>query len=153
MGERNDQGAVIMMMTREKWRRSALRTYAVADGGATAVEFGLILPVLITFIFAAMQLNELMFRSASVQWALDRAARTVVTDPDATVSQIEAKVKYYLESAGSPDVDIHYANETTANVPIAKLTASYTHLVRGPFIPEFTINFQFHSLVPKPDAS
>src|SRR5688572_11571156 len=103
------------------------------DSGATAVEFAFIAPVFIVFVFAVIEIGRLMFMGASIQWAIDRAARTVVITEDATASDIQAEVDDYLEPAGSPSVTISTAEELFDGVTVMRVSAHYDHQVYGPF--------------------
>ena len=132
-------------------RRRTRRGWIRHQGGATATEFALILPVFTMLVFATIEVGQAIYMRASVQWALDRAARVLAVDPDTTPGQVEAALNSYLVSAGSPDVEVTQIMENWAQVPIVRIRARYDHVVEGPFIPSFTLNFDFETLVPQPE--
>ena len=119
--------------------------------GATAAEFALIMPAFTMMVFVLIEISMMMFRGASVQWALDRASRLVITNPNATVGDIQAAMNGYLDTVGAPHVTIQKDLDTWAAVPIVRVTAHYNHLVSAPFIPQFTVGFDFQTLIPQPD--
>jgi len=120
--------------------------------GATAAEFAILLPVFCMMVFGTIEVSRMMYMGASVQWAVDRAARMVVVDPDVSDADLEDAVNGYLTAAGSPDVAIVSAEEDFGGVPVIRLSAHYDHVLYGPFISGFTVGFDFETLVPRPDA-
>jgi Flp pilus assembly protein TadG len=120
--------------------------------GATAAEFAIIAPVFCVLVFGVIEVGRMMFMGASVQYALDRAARVAVTDSDATETQIQAAMDEFLEAAGSPTVDIAMTTQDVGDVPVRRITAHYDHTVYGPFISSFSIGFDFETLIPQPDV-
>lgn len=118
-------------------------------GGATATEFALILPIFAMLTFGFVELSNMFFESSSVQWALDRAGRMAVTDPNATASDIETTFRNELVAAGSPHATFDYTSKTLDGVPVIDLTAHYQHVVEAPFIPQFTVTFNYEKVVPK----
>ena len=119
--------------------------------GATAAEFALIMPAFTMMVFVLIEISMMMYQGASVQWALDRASRIVVTNPNATVGDIQAAMDGYLSTVGSPHVSIRRDVDTWAAVPIVRVTAHYDHVVSAPFVPQFTVGFDFQTLIPQPD--
>ena len=120
--------------------------------GATAAEFAILCPVFCMMVFGLIEVSRAMYMGASVQWAVDRAARMVVIDPDVSGTQLEEAIEAYLETAGSPTVDIATSEVDFGGVPVIRVTAHYDHQVYGPFMTGITIGFDFESLVPRPDA-
>jgi Flp pilus assembly protein TadG len=120
--------------------------------GATAAEFAILCPVFCMMIFGVIEISRMMYMGASVQWAVDRAARMVIVDPDVSDSDLEAAVTQYLVAAGSPTVAINTEEEDFGGVPVIRLSAHYDHAVYGPFITGWTVGFDFETLVPRPDA-
>jgi Flp pilus assembly pilin Flp len=128
------------------------RTGLKDERGATALEFALIMPAFTMMVFVLIEVSMMMYMSASVQWALDRAARQLVTDPDTTAGDIETAMNTYLASSGAPHIDVHYTVEDWAEVPIVRVTAHYDHVVSAPFITGFSVGFNFQTLVPQAGA-
>lgn len=130
--------------------RRRLFKFPVNQSGATAVEFALILPAFVTLIFGIFELSRLIFVGASVQWAVDRAARLAIINPDVSASEIETEINNRLDMAGSPPVSVSLTTSVVNTIEIIEVSATYNHTVSGPFIPEFTVDFNFGSVIPKP---
>lgn len=130
-------------------RSNRLRRLRREQSGATATEFAIIMPVFVMMVFGLFEVSVMMFRSASVQWALERAARQVVINPDVTEGEIKSLMISYLQAAGAPSVIVTAATETIAAVEVVRVNAHYEHEVKGPFIEGFTVGFDFSTIVPK----
>jgi Flp pilus assembly protein TadG len=129
-------------------RRSGFLALARADGGATAVEFAIILPVFVTLLFGIFEFSRMVFVSSSVQHAIDRAARLAVIDSDVTNSDIEAEIANFLSVSGNPPVSISVVRTMIGTTNVAQVTAQYDHTVSGPFIPAFKVQWDFETVVP-----
>ena len=62
------------------------------DRGATAVEFALAAPVLISMVIGVSQLGQLFFANAGIQHTVEQAARFAAVYPAPGVDEIEAKI-------------------------------------------------------------
>lgn len=60
--------------------------------GATAVEFALAAPVLISMVIGVTQLGQLFFASAGLQHTVEQAARFAAIHPTPSIEEITAKV-------------------------------------------------------------
>jgi Flp pilus assembly protein TadG len=123
------------------------------QSGATAAEFAILMPVFCVMVFGLIEVSRAMYMGASVQWAVDRAARLVVIDPDVSGSAIQEAIAGYLTSAGSPTVNITTTEVDFDGVPVVRVSATYSHTVYGPFMSGVTIPFSFETLVPRADES
>lgn len=94
--------------------------------GATAVEFALCIPVLLTAIVGIVQLNMMFFAHAGLQQAVQSGARYATIYPSPTDSQIIAKVngsRYGLDAARITGPTISHG--TINGVKYVDLTMSY----------------------------
>lgn len=75
-----------------------LRRLRRDERGATAVEYGLVMPLLITGILGAMWAGLLMFSASSLDMAVQQAARCMAVDANncgsATATQTYAQAHY-----------------------------------------------------------
>ncbi len=69
--------------------------------GASAVEFALVLPLLLMLILGMVEFGTLFYRQAIISWSSREAARTgiVQTIPKPTAGQVEAVVSFVLNKA------------------------------------------------------
>jgi Flp pilus assembly protein TadG len=129
---------------------SLARRFGCANDGASAVEFALILPLFILLLFGIVELSRMMFVSSSVQYSVDRAARFAAIDADVSDADIENEINHLLAISNSPSVDISISRIMVGATTIARVSAHYDHLVSGPFIPAFTVGWDFETNVPLP---
>ena len=124
--------------------------FGSAEGGSTAVEFALILPIFIMLLIGIFELSRMMFVSSSVQYSVDRAARLAVIDPTISLSDIEADILNRLAVSNSPTVDLTITRTTIGITDIAQVSAHYDHLVSPVFFPAFTVGWDFVTVIPQP---
>lgn len=82
-------------------RSSAVRRLFKEAVGASAVEFALVLPLLLMLILGIVEFGTLFYRQAIISWSSREAARTgiVQTIPKPTAGQVEAVVSSVLNKA------------------------------------------------------
>lgn len=129
---------------------SARRSLARDDGGAAAVEFAMIAPVLFTCICGILLLGMAYYEGATVQWSLERALRAAMVDPDVTAEDIEASLNEQLEAIGSPEIDFAYVIDDSGGVPVAVATADYEVPLHVPLVPDLALHFSAESVAPAP---
>src|SRR5207344_2133527 len=129
--------------------RSALR-FGACEGGASALEFAMTLPVFVMLIFGTIQFGYAFFCGSTVQFALERVARNVMVDSSITQSIAQSQFDSELTSMSGPHATLSYTVDATGPIPIARLRATYNHHVVIPLVPEFTLTFVADSSVPQP---
>lgn len=129
---------------------SAKRFLAHDAGGAAAVEFAMIAPVLFTSIVGLLMLGMAYYEGATLQWSLERTLRAAMIDPSMTASDIEAALNERLETIGSPDIDFSYVIDNSGSVSMAVVTAGYEVPLRVPFVPDMALHFSAESVAPAP---
>lgn len=129
---------------------SAKRALAHDAGGAAAVEFAMIAPVLFTSIVGLLMLGMAYYEGATLQWSLERTLRAAMIDPSMTASDIEAALNERLEAIGSPDIDFSYVIDNSGSVSMAVVTAGYEVPLRVPFVPDMALHFSAESVAPAP---
>ncbi len=128
------------------------RSLARDAGGAAAVEFAMIAPVLFTCIVGMLMLGMAYYEGATVQWSLERTLRAAMIDPDITGDEIEAALNERLETIGSPEINFSYVIDETGSVPIAIATANYDVPLHVPFVPDLALHFSAESVAPAPQS-
>jgi len=75
--------------------------YTGSDG-ASAVEFALVLPLLLMLILGVVEFGTVFYRQAIIAWSSREGARTgiVAANPKPTAAQIQAAVRTVLNKAG-----------------------------------------------------
>ena len=117
--------------------------------GVVAVEFAIVLPVLLSLIFGVFEFGVALYDQAIITNASREAARAgvVVRKVKATIPQIKTVgmnyCKEYLISFGntvSPDVSVSESTNPDFSTPQLNVTVSYTYvgLLLGPLLSAIT---------------
>jgi Flp pilus assembly protein TadG len=121
-------------------------------GGATALEFALVAPVLFTFVLGAFQVAWGLHCAATVRWALEKEARTVFLTPNTTADQLKTAMVADLNgiaNAQSLAVTVAVDNSNPAS-DIINASSSFTYSLWIPFLPTQSLSFNAHTSVPAP---
>ena len=114
------------MMRVNKIRRS--------ESGASAVEFALLLPVLMMILFGIIEFGLALYRQAILTNASREGARLGIVQsiPAITTAQIDAAIDIYLTAAGIPAGNVTrniVAGGITGTPVTVTLTLPYTYAV------------------------
>lgn len=123
------------------WRR-------LDSSGATAVEFALVLSVLITFILGIFQLGWAVFCGNDVRHAIERAARIYIQTPGATNQQFVNAVTANLTTVDIQSVTITVTKPTIGGAQMAQIAWTYNVDLSIPFVPTMTLNFGSQIVAP-----
>jgi len=118
------------------------------DGGASALEFAMILPVFAMMMFGTIQMGVAFYFAGSVQYALERTARLTMVDQDMTAGQVQTAFDEEVSVFTDQSIVVSYAVDSSGDVPIAQLSTSYPYQVIIPFVPTFTLTFDAEARVP-----
>lgn len=112
--------------------------------GAAAVEFVLIAPLFLLLAIGAMEVSVAIHKGSSVQWAIERAARTAMLDKDTNQDSFQDLVDANLAEMGvEASVNIAYSRTTPTSGPVlGRASATYVHTVRPIFLPSFPVSFE-----------
>ena len=105
-----------------------------SESGASAVEFALLLPLLMMILFGILEFGLALYRQAILTNASREGARLgiVQSTPAITTAQINAAIDTYLTSAGIPPGDVSrtiVAGGVTGTPVQVGLTLPYTYVV------------------------
>lgn len=120
------------------------------ESGATAIEFALIAPVLMSMVLMTMQIGLALHKGNTVQWAINKAARAALLD----TSLDEAGIQNYIDARISTidsgaSVDISYEVTTVGTAALGTISGTYYHNIEVPFLPAFTAKFDIDVSVPR----
>jgi Flp pilus assembly protein TadG len=109
------------------------------ERGAAAVEFALLLPVLLTLLFGIIEFGMIMYGREVITNASREGARAgiVLVSPKPTAGQITTVATNYLTGTGInlADVTIVVAGEGGASPAMLTVTATYNYPWLIPYIP------------------
>ena len=120
-----------------RWQR-----YAEDRRGATAVEFAMIAPLFLLLAIGGMEISLALHKGSSVQWAIERAARTAMITPAIDQAGFQELVDDHLAEMGvDASVTVAYSRETGSEVVLARAQATYVHTLRPILLPEMEVSF------------
>lgn len=128
--------------------RAFIRRLSGAQGGASAVEFAMVLPIFVTMVLGTIQMGIVYYQAGTVQFALEETARKVMINPNMTLSQIETSIEQRLEVLTSQQVSVTYSVDTSGAIRIARVNARFTIDVVIPFVPGFAVPFDAETRIP-----
>jgi len=125
---------------------------AGAESGATALEFALVAPVLIVFLFGTFQLAWALHCAASVRWSLETNARTLLLNPSTTAAQLKSAMLTQLSGvADASNITVALANDnSTPNAPMVRASSTYQANLAIPFLSAKALTFNAQTEVPLP---
>lgn len=123
------------------------------DGGASALEFALVLPVFAAMMFGTIQMGIAFYYAGTVQYALERTARLTMIEQDMSSGQVQTAFDNELSTFTDQNIVINYVVDESGDVPIAEFTAAYVHEFIIPFVPTFSITFDVETRVPLEPAA
>ncbi len=128
-----------------------LRRFAGNDSGASAVEFGMIAPLLIIVLFGIFQIGWALHCASSVSYALDESARALSIDPEITAAEVEAAMRERLDAIADPEISVTIDEDTaTPGLRLTNLQATYVHSLAVPLLPVWELRFQSAAVVARP---
>ena len=120
------------------------------EDGATAVEFALLAPVLITLIMLILQIGLALHKGNSVQWAINKAARAALLDDSMDKVQIQAFIDERIRTIDPyASITIDYAVTEVGSAEVGTISGTYYHTIEVPFLPVFTAKFDIDVSVPR----
>ena len=118
--------------------------------GASAVEFALIAPVLIVFLFGIFAVGWAFHCVSSLQLALEQSGRALQIDPTLSQSQLNTMVKNRLADLGDPNVSVALSTGSINGVTTATISGTYLFQITIPLLPAYSIDYQTAVNVPLP---
>lgn len=120
-----------------------LSRWSRAEGGASATEFALILPVLATFLLGIFEFGWTQHCMSSVRFSLEKAGRHLSLHPDTTEDELTAIVSAHLEDLAEDLVDVTLVREARGPTgETAVLTATYQRDVGFPGVASFPVDYE-----------
>lgn len=120
--------------------------------GAAAVEFAMVSPLFLLMAIGGMEVSIALHKGSSVQWAIEKAARTAMITPAMDQESFQDLVDGNLAQMGvEAEVNVAYSRETGSEIVLARAQATYVHTMRPILLPEMDVSFE--SDVSFPQAS
>lgn len=120
------------------------------EAGGTAIEFSLLASAFFMFFTGVFQLGLALHYGASVRWALETSARTLLIAPATTQTQLQSQVVSYLADVpGGNNVTVNLVKDSTnPNAKVYQVSSSYIYPLSVPMLPTYNLTFNAHVVVP-----
>jgi Flp pilus assembly protein TadG len=103
----------------------------------------MISPLFLLLAVGGMEVSIALHKGASVQWAIEKAARTAMITSSVDDAKFQTFVDANLTEMGvDADVDVAYSTVTGPEVILGRAQATYVHKVRPLFLPSFDVSFE-----------
>ena len=121
------------------------------DGGATAVEMALVLPVFLTLLLGGFQVAWVMHSAATVRWSLESSSRMLMLNPATTEDQLRTAVATKLAGLVNPnDVTVTLvADNSTAGAPVLRASSDYRPTLVIPLVSSWNLDLKASTVVPQ----
>ena len=135
---------------RNTQRRNLLRDRR----GSTAVEFAMILPLMVTMMFGAMELGRYFLAFNSISSATEQLSRYAMIQGDATSVQLEAQLAQYLMGVDPAGLTLQFTNEIDAatGLTFQVVDVSMVHQTSIPFVEVDDLTIRSRIRTPLPPA-
>jgi Flp pilus assembly protein TadG len=132
-----------------RWRNPC--SLARDASGASAVEFGMIAPILIILLFGICQVGWALHCASSVRYALDESARVLSINPQITATDVEAAMRERLEGFADPAISVTVSeNLDSPGLRITNVRATYVYHLSVPMLPAWELPFQSVATIARP---
>lgn len=128
----------------------SVRRWLADEGGGSAIEFSLLGSLFFALLFGVFQLGLALHYGASVRWALETSARSLVITPTTTQADLRAQMLSNLANVpGADSVAVTLATDTSnPNAKLYRASASYAYPLSVPFLPAYNLRFNSSVTVP-----
>jgi Flp pilus assembly protein TadG len=96
-------------------------------GGATAVEFGLIAPILMLVLAGIMEFGLFFWNKHSLEFALEETGRSLMTMVNVSEDAVAADFKSRLLGVDPASVTVSTSEDTVGATKFVTLSVSYTY--------------------------
>jgi len=121
--------------------RIALRRCIRDAGGASAVEFAFVFPVLAMIIFGMWFLGYAIYQGGEVRHAVELGSRIYITNASPSLDDLKTAVSSHLTDVPMASVTLNETSQTVGSATNAHITWSYSLTTAIPFMPSIPLNF------------
>jgi Flp pilus assembly protein TadG len=128
-------------------RALAIRFLRDRHGGST-VEFGVVLPILVTLLLGVFEFGRLFWSWSTIQYATEEAGRYAMLNPAASESAISDFLKGRLTGISASTVDVQLVPEVDGSINYTLIVAK-VHFAFLSLIPITPVDIEGRSRVPR----
>jgi len=114
-----------------------IRKYFREEKGATAVEFGMVSLLFLTFLFGVVEMGRVFWTWNTLQYAIEDTARYAIVHVTATNSDLVAYAASSMAgiSADTSRLTVTTANTTISGIQFIEVSGTYAYRSMVPFLP------------------
>jgi len=127
-------------------RHGRRRSFLACCRGATAVEFAIVAPLFLAMMVGVFELSRAMWIKASMQFAVEEAARFALVNTSSTSSDLESYVQTKLTDSGVGTAGMTFT--VTADGSVADIQVSYDFVTLTSLLPFPSLTLTAKSRVP-----
>lgn len=118
--------------------------------GATAVEFGLLLPAYLIMVLGVVEVGRALWIKSSLQFACEEAARYAIVNTSASTTTVAAYALTRLTNTGISTTGVTFTvtPDTTGSVNFMTVSATYNFTVLARIVPMPDVTLNAKSRVP-----
>ena len=116
--------------------------------GAAAVEFALVLPLLMMLVFGAVEFGRMFWIKNSIQFAVEEAGRFAMVNTDATTGELEAYAESRIFGMDPTDITFSVTAESFGGTDFMSIAGTYEFVTLIPLVPIDPIDLDAKSRVP-----
>ena len=114
-----------------RWARGFLNNCA----GIAAIEFGMVLPVFLVFMFGTIEVGRFMWSENALDYAADQAARYALANPSASNNDVKTYAESQVMTVKGSEVTVTVANELLDGIDYLNVTVTYPFQTLLPYVP------------------
>ena len=119
-----------------------------AEAGSTAVEFAIVAPVLIGFLFVIVYVGKMYFDTQTLQTAVESAGRMIALNSSVTQDQLKTAIQNSIGVIGSPTITVSYTTTTISGQSVGHLTATMTRSYTVPLVTTYNMTYTAETYIP-----
>lgn len=119
-----------------------LKKLFVSRQGASAVEFAMLLPIMVIFLFGVVDLGRCFWTETSLRHAVNEVGRSVMTGGDPGNSELTEQIGETLIRIDADEIDFTYNRDTEDEIDFMTIRAEYPYSFLAGFgmVPEAIIS-------------
>ena len=117
------------------------RAWLADRGGATAIEFALVLPLLVIFILGIWYLGWAMNLGSEVRHAVELGSRVYISNPNATTADLQAAIASHMTDVPVGSINLATSTSTIGTASSQHIAWSFQTTPPIPFLSAIQITF------------
>ena len=103
--------------------------------GTAAIEFAIVLPVFLLFIFGTLEIGRFMWSEHALDYASEQASRYALANPSASLADIQSFAETQVMTVNDSEVTVLVVSETLDGIDYLKVTVTHLYKTLLPLVP------------------